>query len=55
MTQQIFTDLNRGKVGLVFGSWRCHLMEKEHLEIILESIDSKFNLVLEGHDTEPKK
>ena len=24
-------------------------MEKDHLEIILESIDSKFNLVLEGH------
>ena len=25
-------------------------MQKEHLEVILESIDSKFNLVLEGHD-----
>jgi len=24
-------------------------MDNEHLEIILESIDSKFNLVLEGH------
>ncbi|MCF6267465.1 MAG: hypothetical protein L3J57_13095 [Desulfuromusa sp.] len=26
-------------------------MEKEHLEVILESIDSKFDLVLEGHET----
>ena len=26
-------------------------MEKEHLEVILESIDSKFNLVLEGHES----
>lgn len=26
-------------------------MEKEHLEIILESIDSKFDLVLEGHES----
>lgn len=25
-------------------------MHKDHLEVILESIDSKFNLVLEGHD-----
>ena len=25
-------------------------MQKEHLEVILESIDSKFDLVLEGHD-----
>ncbi|MBD1399403.1 hypothetical protein [Pelovirga terrestris] len=25
-------------------------MQKDHLEVILESIDSKFNLVLEGHD-----
>lgn len=25
-------------------------MEKQHFEMILESIDSKFNLVLEGHD-----
>ena len=24
-------------------------MEKDHLEVILESIDSKLNLVLEGH------
>ena len=27
------------------------LMEKEHLEILLESIDSKFQLVLEGHSS----
>ena len=26
-------------------------MEKEHLEILLESIDSKFQLVLEGHSS----
>ena len=26
-------------------------MEKRHLEVILESIDSKFNLVLEGHES----
>ena len=26
-------------------------MEKEHLEIILENMDSKFALILEGHDT----
>lgn len=26
-------------------------MEKNHLEMILESIDSKFQLVLEGHDS----
>lgn len=26
-------------------------MQKEHLEVILESIDSKFSLVLEGHET----
>jgi hypothetical protein len=26
-------------------------MEKDHLEIILESIDSKFQLVLEGHSS----
>ncbi|HBG06061.1 MAG: hypothetical protein A2075_04265 [Geobacteraceae bacterium GWC2_58_44] len=25
-------------------------MEKDHLEILLEDISSKFNLVLEGHD-----
>jgi hypothetical protein len=25
-------------------------MQKDHLEVICESIDSKFNLVLEGHD-----
>ena len=24
-------------------------MEKEHLEIILEDINSKFNIVVEGH------
>jgi hypothetical protein len=26
-------------------------MEKEHLEILLESIDNKFQLVLEGHSS----
>ena len=26
-------------------------MEKDHLEIILESIDNKFQLVLEGHSS----
>ena len=26
-------------------------MEKEHLEILLEDIRGKFDLVLEGHDT----
>jgi len=26
-------------------------MEKEHFEVILESIDSKFDLVLEGHES----
>ena len=26
-------------------------MEKGHLEVILESIDSKFDLVLEGHES----
>ena len=30
-------------------------MEKEHLEVILESIDSKFNLVLEGYATLDEK
>jgi len=26
-------------------------MQKDHLEVILESIDSKFDLVLEGHES----
>lgn len=30
-------------------------MEKEHLEVILESIDSKFNLVIEGYNTLDRK
>ena len=30
-------------------------MQKEHLEVILESIDSKFNLVLEGYTALDKK
>ncbi|WP_026842150.1 hypothetical protein [Citrifermentans bremense] len=30
-------------------------MEKEHLEILLEDINSKFNLVLEGHAALDKK
>jgi len=30
-------------------------MQKEHLEVILESIDSKFNLVLEGYTSLDKK
>ncbi|ACH40440.1 heptapeptide repeat protein [Citrifermentans bemidjiense Bem] len=30
-------------------------MEKEHLEILLEDINSKFNLVLEGHTALDKK
>ena len=28
---------------------RRNIMEKEHLQVILESIDGKFDLVLEGH------
>ena len=30
-------------------------MEKEHVEVILEDIQSKFELVLEGHDTLNRK
>ena len=30
-------------------------MEKEHLEVILESIDSKFNLVIEGYNALDRK
>jgi hypothetical protein len=30
-------------------------MEKEHLEVILESIDSKFDLVIEGYNTLDRK
>ena len=30
-------------------------MEKEHLEVILESIDSKFDLVIEGYSSLDKK
>ena len=30
-------------------------MEKEHFEVILESIDSKFDLVLEGYSSLDKK
>jgi outer membrane murein-binding lipoprotein Lpp len=30
-------------------------MQKDHLEVILENIDSKFDLVLEGHDTLNRK
>jgi uncharacterized protein YdcH (DUF465 family) len=30
-------------------------MEKDHLQIILENMDSKFALILEGHDVLDKK
>jgi hypothetical protein len=30
-------------------------MQKDHLEVILENIDSKFDLVLEGYDALNKK
>ncbi|HRT84526.1 MAG TPA: hypothetical protein P5523_07810 [Bacteroidales bacterium] len=30
-------------------------MEKDHLEILIENINEKFDLILEGHDTLHKK
>jgi len=31
------------------------IMEKEHLEIILENIDKKFDIVIEGYSTLDRK